>query len=245
MCRCPIYPKSCAPFASLADAILVAERINVCSVGDVPGDTLPANFLTIGFPDGVHCQNTDIWIREGNNWWVSLDDGVTWTQVCGNIQPVFSGAMIGYDYANPAVGSVNIPNGTNLVLPFDTVIHDTDSYYLGTPGRLVAPLSAYYDIDGSAYIRASVFGDTGSAQAWITKNGIAGAGFDLADTYGGEYDPVHTNTELFVRAPRKTVYLEAGDYIELQLLYDDDADGNGNLDRGNSHNWLSMSLKGF
>lgn len=239
-----IVPVSCAPFASLASMEQMASRVDACCKANLPLGTNPTLFLTLGFPNGISCHCKKLWVNAGGVWYLSLDGGMTWCELCVSY-PSFHGAQIGFaiDLDGEPVVAIN---GLGYVeIPFDVVNYDTDGFYIGIPGRLYAPFDGYYDVDGVWTVADVPANDTGSAKAQITVDGIGTPDSEITNVFGGTYDPGHTATVIYAHALRKTIYLNAGQYVAMQNIYGSDTEDDGEWAQGHSQNWLGMIFRGI
>jgi len=106
--------------------------------------------------------------------------------------------------------SQSIPNSTLTALSFDTEIHDTDGCWSsGTPTRLTASTSGYYEAGGSVNIVSS----SGSFHLWIgiRKNGTTWLANNStwADAAESPNAWVGVSTGMF--------WMDAGDYVEVVI----------------------------
>lgn len=238
----PINPTSCGPYGSLSTLQQIISKLDACCLSTVPVETALSQFLSVGFPDGVDCNCQELWIVNANGVYLSIDEGMSWCNLQSSAQTLY-GAQIGFALNSGA--TMAVPNGIQFDVPFNVVNYDTAGFYTGVPGRLYAPFDGYYDVEGVWTVSNLPANDTGTAVVFVTKNGLAGTAYDLADSYGGGYDPGHVANLIYAHAPRKTIFLEAGDYVSLTLTYLGDTENDGLWAQGNSQNWLSMILRGI
>lgn len=82
-CGADIDIKNCQPFANKHDVENVLKSLCGECVGFVPAGTSSADYLTVGFPNGVGecCQQYIVYDTNGNIF--NSRDGVNWCQSCG------------------------------------------------------------------------------------------------------------------------------------------------------------------
>lgn len=68
---------------------------------------------------------------------------------------------------------------------------------------------------------------------------------EITNVFGGTYDPGHTATVIYAHALRKTIYLNAGQYVAMQNIYGSDTEDDGEWAQGHSQNWLGMIFRGI
>lgn len=140
----------------------------------------------------------------------------------------FSGAKV-YKSAD----QVNITDGAVLVT-FDTVLFDTDSYFDNTNDRLVPPTTGYYLASGGIYLYQGTLVQTA---VQLQKNTTNIAHSQLQETDGTGAMPLGW-VALNVSTP---IQLTTSDTVRLQVNVDSDGANNIDIRGGNDWTtWLSL-----
>lgn len=107
--------------------------------------------------------------------------------------------------------SLNIPNGSTTLFPFDSVYVESGTYLgVGTPTRIYVTTGGTYEIITSIQL-ANTNETATNAYTWLRINGV-----DVPTTNGGVLIPSHDSAASLVAVPYMNV-LNAGDYIEIAM----------------------------
>ena len=158
---------------------------------------------------------------ETNTGQMKLGDGThTWNQLqyvgyggfTGPTGPAGSGPAIASSYGLST--SLNIPNGSTTLFPFDSTYVQAGTY-LGVNGsgnitRIYVVTSGTYEIITSIQLVNANTTAT-NAYTWLRINGV-----DVPTTNGGLLVPANTSAASLVSVPYMSV-LNAGDYVEVAM----------------------------
>lgn len=159
---------------------------------------------------------------------ITLAGLLTWLQTkLGWITP----AMISNPYRFSAYCSVgkNITNNT-LLVDLQTELYDSNNNFANS--RYTAPVSGYYQLNGQCAVGSAGMGTNEWATLNIRKNGVTVL---ESDRMNGSGDA----NRLCRSSINTSMYLAAGDYVELWLSFQ----GNRDMVPGQSYTWFNGHLQ--